>query len=210
MRKFAIVLMAVALLAGCASRNTGTAARSAPVYTSTADPGVLPAGTNIEVRVNEPIQADNTAVGRTYAAQLTQPIMTSDGRTVAPAGAPAQLVVMQVTEGGAVTTGQVELGLKSITVDGVAHMVQSGTFETAQQGLGANRRTAAMVGGGAALGTLVGAIAGGGTGAAIGALTGGGAGAAVQVLTKGSAVNVPAESVLTFRLDQPVRLEGIR
>jgi hypothetical protein len=73
--------------------------------------------------------------------------------------------------------------------------------------VGANRRTAEMVGGGAVLGTLLGAIAGGGKGAAIGAAAGAAAGAGVQVLTRGKTVRVPAESVLTFRLDQPVTLQ---
>jgi hypothetical protein len=65
-----------------------------------------------------------------------------------------------------------------------------------------------MVGGGAALGTLIGAVAGGGSGAAIGAAVGAAGGAAVQVLTKGDEVRVPAESVLTFRLENPLQLEG--
>lgn len=210
MKQFAIVLMAAALMAGCADRRIGTASRGGPVYTTAAEPGVLPAGTTLEVRTNEAVQADSAAVGRTYSAQLAQPIMNTDGRTIAPAGSPAQLVVMNVREGGTVTTDQIELGLRSITVNGQTHLVQSETQTTDQGGLGANRRTAEMVGGGAVLGTLVGAIAGGGTGAAIGAATGAAAGAAVQVLTKGSRVDVPAESVLTFRLDQPIRLQNFR
>ena len=60
-----------------------------------------------------------------------------------------------------------------------------------------------MVGGGAALGTLIGAVAGGGKGAAIGAAVGAAGGAATQVLTRGKEVQIPAETVLTFRLDQP-------
>ena len=69
------------------------------------------------------------------------------------------------------------------------------------RGIGANRRTATMVGGGAALGTLLGAIAGGGKGAAIGAVAGAVAGGAAQVLTRGKEVNVPAET----ELDVPAR-----
>ena len=65
-----------------------------------------------------------------------------------------------------------------------------------------------MVGGGAVLGTLLGAIAGGGKGAVIGAIGGAAGGAAVQVLTKGKEVNVPAETLLTFRTDAPLRLVG--
>jgi outer membrane lipoprotein SlyB len=62
------------------------------------------------------------------------------------------------------------------------------------------------VGGGAVFGTLLGAIAGGGKGAAIGALAGGAAGAAGQSVTRGHDVRVPAESILTFRLDEPLRM----
>jgi len=65
-----------------------------------------------------------------------------------------------------------------------------------------------MIGGGAAIGTVIGAIAGGGKGAAIGAATGAAAGAGAQVLTKGKEVQVPAETVLTFRLTQPLNLES--
>src|SRR5262249_40059549 len=54
-------------------------------------------------------------------------------------------------------------------------------------------------------GAIIGAIAGGGKGAAIGAGAGAAAGAGVQVLTRGDRVNVPAESLLTFRLAQPLR-----
>ena len=77
-----------------------------------------------------------------------------------------------------------------------------------QQGIGKNKRTGEYVGGGAALGTLVGAIAGGGKGAAIGAVAGAAAGGTAQVLTRGKEVKIPAESTLRFRLDQPLRLNS--
>jgi outer membrane lipoprotein SlyB len=67
-----------------------------------------------------------------------------------------------------------------------------------------------MVGGGAAIGTLIGAIVGGGKGAAIGAAVGAGAGVGTEVLTKGHQVRVPAETVLSFRLDQDLRLHATR
>jgi outer membrane lipoprotein SlyB len=63
-----------------------------------------------------------------------------------------------------------------------------------------------MVGGGAAIGALIGAVAGGGKGAAVGAAVGAAGGAAAQVLTRGDTVRVPAETVMTFRLDQPWHL----
>jgi outer membrane lipoprotein SlyB len=73
-------------------------------------------------------------------------------------------------------------------------------------GVGANRRTAEYTGGGAAIGAIIGAIAGGGKGAAIGAGAGAGAGALTQVLTKGSAIRVPAETILMFKLDRALRV----
>jgi len=73
-------------------------------------------------------------------------------------------------------------------------------------GMGKNKRTAEFTGGGAGLGAIIGAIAGGGKGAAIGAGAGAGGGALTQILTKGKAIQVPAESVLTFRLDKPLQI----
>ncbi len=73
--------------------------------------------------------------------------------------------------------------------------------------MGKNRRTATMVGGGAALGTLLGAIAGGGKGAIIGAASGAAVGGTAQVLTKGKEVKVRSETVLQFKLDRPLHLE---
>ena len=80
------------------------------------------------------------------------------------------------------------------------------TNASVRQGLGANKRTGKFVGGGALLGTVLGAIAGGSRGAAIGALAGGAAGAGGEVLTRGRALHIPPETILRFRLDYPVYL----
>jgi len=72
--------------------------------------------------------------------------------------------------------------------------------------VGGNKRTAKYTGGGAAIGAIIGAIAGGGKGAAIGAGSGAGAGALTQILTKGGSIKVPVETVLTFKLDRPLRV----
>ena len=53
------------------------------------------------------------------------------------------------------------------------------------------------------------AIAGGGKSAAIGAGSEAGAGAVAEILTKGT-IKVPVESILTFRLDQPLRVTAAR
>ena len=75
-----------------------------------------------------------------------------------------------------------------------------------RDGIGKNKRTAEYIGGGALLGTIIGAIAGGGKGAAIGAAAGAGAGVGTQVLTRGKKVNVPAVSLLKFRLEKSLQM----
>jgi hypothetical protein len=83
------------------------------------------------------------------------------------------------------------------------------TLENAT-GIGRNTRTAEMVGAGAAIGTIIGAIAGGGQDAAIGGLVGAAVGGGAQVVTRGRDIQVPAETVLMFRLDKAVTLQAER
>ena len=217
-KSYALLLLLGSLVvagSGCASRS-GSAARTipqaGPVYTAPAAPGVLPAGTQLVIRTNETIDTDRAVPGRVFSAQLDRAVVDVRGDTIVPAGAPAELVVVSSTSGGTVRTSELQLALRSIVVNGRAYNVVSDVSEQEadREGLGANRRTAETVGGGAILGTLIGAIAGGGSGAAIGAVAGAAGGAAVQVLTKGDHVRVPAETLLTFRLDQPIRLAGFR
>ena len=99
------------------------------------------------------------------------------------------------------------LDIESVTAYGQRYAIetQAERIESSNRsGIGANKRTGEFVGGGAVLGTILGAIAGGGKGAAIGAAAGAAAGAGGQILTQGREVRVPAESIINFRLDQPL------
>ncbi len=71
---------------------------------------------------------------------------------------------------------------------------------------GKGKRTAAMVGGGAAGGAAIGAVAGGGKGAAIGALIGAAAGTGGAGLTGNRDISLAAETALDFKLLQPVTI----
>jgi uncharacterized protein YcfJ len=115
-----------------------------------------------------------------------------------------------VNSGGTTGSPQLVLDLQSITVNGRRYRVSTEDIsQTSNAGIGKNRRTAEMVGGGAVLGTLLGAIAGGGKGATIGAIAGGAAGGTAQVLTRGRQVKVPAETILRFQLDKRLGHLGI-
>jgi hypothetical protein len=72
---------------------------------------------------------------------------------------------------------------------------------------GKGKRTAVLAGGGAGLGALIGGLAGGGKGAAIGALAGAGAGTGGAAFTGNKDIVLPAESVLSFKLEQPLEVK---
>jgi hypothetical protein len=172
-----------------------------------AQSNTVPAGTQITVRTNESIDAKNSNDGRIYTAVVDQDVQDNSGRVVIPRGSNAELIVRNAGN------REVALDIESINVNGQRYTVST-TDQTvngssnSKDGVGANKRTGKYVGGGAVIGSIIGAIAGGGKGAAIGAATGAGAGAIGQTVTKGGSVRVPAESLLTFRLDQPLHIGG--
>jgi hypothetical protein len=205
------------LATGCATSGSGTSRTrttvpSGPVSTGSNDPGLIPSGTELVIRTNERVETKAaTAQGKVYSAQTARDIVDTSGNVLVPSGSPVELMVVDSSGGGTAGTPSLDLGVSGITVRGTRYAVDTETErESGRGGVGANRRTATMVGGGALLGTLIGAAAGGGAGAAIGAAIGAAGGGAVQVLTRGNEVRVPAETVMTFRLDAPVRLRGYR
>lgn len=168
---------------------------------------VIPEGTNIVVLTSNSIEAGPDSSGQLYPATIQQTVMGSSGRVAIPQGTHAKLVVSNVRSGGAVSSADLILDLYSIELDGVEYRVDSSSVtEGNKSGLGANRRTAVFAGGGAGLGALMGAVFGGGRGAGIGALAGAGGGALTQLFTRGKKISVPAETSLTFRLEQTLVL----
>lgn len=201
----------VLIVAGCSTsqitrtQQTRPTTPDAPSVRVNVQNGAVPAGAEMAIRVNETI--DTQDAGGVYRAEVAQDIQDGSGRVVIPRGAPAELTVVRAQSGGEVGSRAIELALRSVTVDGRKRMASSAARrETGPEGLGTNRRTAEMVGGGAALGAVVGAMIGGGEGAAAGAAIGAAGGAATQVLTRGDTVRIPAETVMSFRLAAPLQV----
>jgi hypothetical protein len=91
-----------------------------------------------------------------------------------------------------------ELRLTSMSIDGKEYAVETRNLTQSKKGKG--KRSAAFIGGGSGLGMLIGGLASGGTGLLIGGLAGGGAGTAVAGLTGNHDIEIPAESVVHFKL----------
>jgi len=167
-------------------------------------PNEIPAGTNITVRMIDDVDSTVNRPGQTFRASVDEPVVLG-GRTVIPRGAEVVTKLVELREPGKLRGGgELTLDLVSIIVNGKTIDVSSEGVTTAGQSR--TGETAKVVGGTAALGAIIGAIAGGGKGAAIGAISGAGAGTAIQVLTKGTRVRVPSETRLTFTLQQHVHL----
>ena len=167
----------------------------------------IPAGTSIQIRTTDKIDTQSID-GRIYTGTVENDVRDVQGRLAIPAGATAELVVRRVSD------DEIVLDLDSVTINGRRYGVDAtrnrvGTsgVDVRDSGLGANRETARNVGGGAVLGAILGAVIGGGDGAAAGAVAGAAVGAGAQILTRGRRVSVPAETVLSYRLQSDLNLD---
>jgi outer membrane lipoprotein SlyB len=172
----------------------------------------LPAGTDVAVRTDETIDSGRASQGQTYAAEVYKDVLDSSGAVVIPRGSNARIVIRSASKAGRISgSADLALDLQDVSIDGRRYELDTVDIQQrGRQGVGKNKRTAEFVGGGAAIGAIIGAIAGHGKGAAIGAASGAVAGGATQVLTRGSAIKVPAETILTFRLDSPLRVSAVQ
>jgi hypothetical protein len=166
---------------------------------------VVPAGTVLTVRLGQSVGSKISTAGQTFTATLASPVSV-EGKTAIPAGATASGTVVDAKPLGRFKGGAVlQLRLTSITVNGTEQSVSTSSLTRTQSGKG--KRTAIMAGGGAGLGALIGGLAGGGKGAAIGALAGGGAGTGGAAFTGNKDIVLPAESALSFKLEQPLEVK---
>jgi hypothetical protein len=163
---------------------------------------IIDQGTQITVRLIDPIDSEKNQTGDTFHATLNAPL-TSDGEQAVPAGVELVGHLVEVKSAGKFA-GQslVAMQLDSLSSGGKTYNLQTDQYK--KEGSSRGKNTAEKVGGGAVIGTIIGAIAGGGKGAAIGAAAGAGVGGGVQAATKGQQIKLPSETVLNFTLQAPL------
>lgn len=165
---------------------------------------VFPAGTTVEIQTVDPIDSKTGQAGDQFQATLARPL-TWDSRVLVPKGVTVYLRLVAADTSGQYK-GQSELQLRMVRLEfqGVDYPLNSSTYS--EIGKSRGKDTAETVGGGAILGALIGAIAGGGKGAVIGGAAGAGAGGVYQGLSKPKEARIPSETVLDFKLDQPLNI----
>jgi hypothetical protein len=158
----------------------------------------LDAGTNVNVRINETINSKTASVGDQFTGELTADLVTKDGRVVFPKGTNVSgAVVSSKGRGRFAGSGVLAIDLKDVG----GHPVTATEYVVSAKGKG--KRSAALIGGGAGAGALIGGLAGGGKGALIGGLLGGGAGTAGAAFTGNKPLVIPTESIVVFGLSRP-------
>jgi len=168
-------------------------------------PLIVPAGTVMTVRLGQAVGSKISTAGQTFTATIASPV-TVEGNTVIPSGASASGTVVDAKPLGRFKGGaSLQLRLTSVSVNGADQAVSTSSVTRVASGKG--KRTAILAGGGAGLGALIGGLAGGGKGAAIGALAGGGAGTGGAAFTGNKDIVLPAESALSFKLEQPIEVK---
>lgn len=182
--------------------ENATTAQEPPPPPPAAKKLIIDQGTQLTVRLIDPIDSEKNQTGDTFHATLNAPL-TSDGEEAVPAGVELVGHLIEVKSAGKFAgQSSVVMQLDSLTSGGKTYNVQ--TDQYSKKGSSRGKNTAEKVGAGAAIGGIIGAIAGGGKGAAIGAAAGAGVGGGVQAASKSQQIKLPSETVLNFTLQQPV------
>ncbi len=199
-----------AISIGCSSKSAEESSdSSAPPNKSASLFGpkevTLPAGTVITVRLASTVGSKTSNTGDHFNATIATPV-ESGGKVVLPKEAEVLGKVVDAKAQGRFKGGAVlRLALESVTINGDAHDIKTSSVSRFQKGKG--KRSAAMIGGGAGGGALIGGLAGGGKGALIGAVLGAGAGTAGAAYTGEKEIVLPAESTLSFKLTEPLTIK---
>lgn len=185
----------------------GTAMQAAPVAqpNQATDPVVRPAdvnvaaGTSLAIRINQHISVKSTRAGDHFTGVVEEPIVGRNNNVVIPRGTPVEGIVDASHRRGHFKGRSIlELRLTTLTLGGKQYALDTHDLSRTKKGKG--KRSAALIGGGAGLGMLVGGVATGGVGLVVGGLVGGGVGTAVGGLTGNRDIEIPAESIVRFKL----------
>ena len=159
----------------------------------------IPSGTSVQVRITEQLSSETANVGQVFHGVLAAPVVIK-GKVLFPKGAQVTGDVLSVERSGRLSSpGELHLSLRTIRSSGRSYPVAVRPIVI--QGESHTKSNITKIGGGTAVGALIGAIAGGGKGAAIGAGVGAAAGTGVAAGTGKKPAIVETEAVLVWEAE---------
>ena len=163
----------------------------------------LPPESQVSVRLIDSLSTATNKAGDTFVASLAEPLVV-DGVTLFSKDTSVSGKIISLQEPGRVS------GVASISLQLTEIQPRSGSpvaLETqplSETAKAEKKKDAAIIGGGTAIGTAIGALTGGKRGAAIGAIAGGGGSTGYVLATKGKQLSYPSETLMTFKLAEPL------
>ena len=181
------------------TNQTTQTAPTGPTEVNSSTQGVIPAGQEIDVRLQTTLSSEHATAEQRVEATTAVDI-TQNGQVLVPAGSVVRGVVSAVKPAGRVDrTGSLTLSFDQITVRG--RQVPLRAMATQVFESGGIREEVGTAGAGAGVGGVIGGILGGVRGAVLGAVIG--AGGAIAA-TDGKDITLPAGSIIRIRLDSPI------
>lgn len=164
----------------------------------------IPSGTVLNVLLIDGLSTDTSSAGDRFLASLAEAVVV-EGSTLLPKGTKVRGHVIAVEDSGRVKgMASIRLALTDILQGNRMVPITTDTYTATAES--STKRDVGIIGGSAAVGAAIGAIAGGKKGAGIGAIAGGGAGTGAVLATKGKEIRYPPETGLSFTLADSVRM----
>ena len=165
----------------------------------------VPAGTGLSIRLNQAISVKHSHAGDHFTGELAEAV-SEGGRAVLPRGTRVNGIVTEAHRRGHFK-GRSYLGLRltSIAYQGKTYPITTGSLTRTKKGKG--KRSSAFIGTGTGVGMLVGGLATGGVGLAVGGLAGGGLGTLLGGITGNRDIEIAAESLVHFKLEDNLTVQ---
>jgi hypothetical protein len=164
----------------------------------------VPAGTKLEISLVRELTTEKDQAGDAWEGTLASDVVQG-GQVVWRSGSPARGVITQSAAAGRLSSGQGALGIRLTEIAGVGIDTDSHLVVATAKG----ERNAKYIGGGAALGALIGILADNkhkNDHALGGAAAGAAAGTAVAAGTADTVVRISAGTPVSFSLTTPERV----
>jgi hypothetical protein len=219
---FALILGTIVPSFAATQRRRATRRRATPVRRRATPPPVryytVAANQTMRVRIDTALSSKTARTGDRFSASVTEPVYGESGVEVIPVGSKVWGRVTSVRRSGRRTPGNIAVSFYQIelpnrivhAINGSLSSLQADDVNSDNEGTVSGRsnrkRDAVFIGGGAATGALIGAIAGGGKGAAIGAILGGGLGTGTRVYEKEQDAEVKSGTEFGVILNRAVSL----